>query len=64
MPLSREIALSTVLSAAEVRRDQWQAVADGSELTEVVNELYEVFGWQGQEMADLLTEAIETLNLE
>jgi hypothetical protein len=61
MPLSREIALSTVLSAAEVRRDQWQAVADGSELTEVVNELYEADQIEGQEMADLLTEAIETL---
>jgi len=61
MPLSREIALSTVLSAAEVRRDQWQAVADGSELTEVVNELYEADQIEGQEMANLLTEAIETL---
>ena len=61
MPLSREIALSTVLRAAEVRRDQWQAVADGSELTEVVNELYEADQIEGQEMANLLTEAIETL---
>ncbi len=53
--------LSTVISAAEVRRDQWLAVAAGSELSEVVNELYEADQTEGQNMADLLTGAINNL---
>jgi len=53
--------LLTLMEAAEIRRDQWLAVANGSIMGEnnVIDELYEADADEGAELAEMLRKAIE-----
>jgi hypothetical protein len=52
-------ALATVLEAAEVRRDQWQAAVDGKAETEnVIRELFEADDQEARDMVQIYDQAI------
>ena len=53
--------LLTLMEAAEIRRNQWLACADGSIMGEnnVIDELYEADADEGAELAEGLRKAIE-----
>jgi hypothetical protein len=51
--------LSLLAEAAGVRRDQWQAVANGDDPADSINELYEADADEGREMAKLIGGAVD-----
>lgn len=56
--------LETVLTAAEMRRDQWQKTADQGNPENVIDELWESGHDECQAMADILTGAIDAVRKE
>lgn len=59
-------ALNIVITAAEVRRDQWQHGADTADAVDMHNSMAEVYADRddSQCMADLLTVAIDTVQAQ
>lgn len=60
--------ISIILTSAEVRRDQWQEVANHGDPSEINDELYEAYSadlekgkTECQDMADTLTQAIDAV---
>lgn len=54
-------ALQAVLEAAGIRRDQWQQCASEGSPNNCIEELWEAGHDEAQEMADILTGALQTL---
>jgi hypothetical protein len=53
--------ISTVLEAAQIRVDQWQAIADGQSPHDVVDELYETDADEARSIAEEQSAAIEAV---
>ena len=56
-------AIGVLLSASEVRRDQWQGVAEGEPVNDLTNELDvdALTGTEAEDMARLITEAMRVV---
>lgn len=54
-------AISVLMSAADVRAEQWAGVANDADRSELIDELYEADADEGARMCDIIEEAMITV---
>ena len=57
-------ALGVLVSAADVRRDQWARVARGERPDSAIDELWEVDQEEAEQMADMIARALKIVREE